>query len=439
MKSLWKRVIIGTIFTASLSISNVAFAEESSKDTNLSFEAHNMTIVNKVNTDTIAFENLTIGNTYTIYRDRMLKNKLASFTALSSSEKLSFSQLGENGGSLYVIVSSPESKDSDATEITFQSEKLSPIAAENIKISNDIHKDTVTLRNLIKGHTYTLYKDGNLKNSLSTFTATRSSNTLTFKQLGGKGGEISVVVSHPDYQTSNKTTVTFKAQPTTNVSPKNVKVTNRIKKSDTITFSGLKKGYKYNIYKDAKKKAKLASFTAQNTSKTVTVKQLGTASGKLYITAKAAGYRTSDTVIVSYAKEPFVKMKLIKQIKPVPSSAVLKKTDAHKYSYNSWTPPKYHEDELVYTYQKKLSNNLKVKSVTVYKKGDRTVTGHKNNTISVWIEAVDKNGNVFPAFKENHDVTKTIYFSTMWEIPKLNNDELLSLIDVANTFLKSFK
>lgn len=445
MKKLWKPLIIGSLLIASLPISNTAaFASEISKDENVikhaSFEASNMTIMNKVNIDTITLMNLTIGNTYTIYKDSMLKNKLTSFTAVNSSEILSFSQLGENGGSLYVVVSSPEYKDSDPTKITFLSEKLSPLAAENIKISNNIDNDKIALKNLTKGYTYTIYKDANLKNSLSAFTATNSSETLTFKQLGEKGGEIYVVVSHPDYQTSNKTPVTFKAQTTPALSPENVKVTNHLKKSDTVTLTGLTKGYKYTIFKDAKKKTKLSSFTAKNASKTLTVKQLGTTSGKLYITAKATGYSTSDTTIVSYAKEPFIKMKLLTQIKPVPSSAILKKTDAYKYSYNSWTPPKYHEDAVEYSYQKKLSGGGKIKSVIVYKKGDRSVTSHKKNTITIWIEAIDKKGEAFSVFKENHDSSPNkIYVSTMWQNPKLGNDGFLGLIEVANKFLESFK
>lgn len=75
------------------------------------------------------------------------------------------------------------------------------------------------------------------------------------------------------------------------------------KKQDTIKLSGLKKGTTYVIYKDAKKKKKLASFKATGKTKTVKIKQLGKSAGKIYIVAQESGYEPSTVTAVSYSKE----------------------------------------------------------------------------------------------------------------------------------------
>ncbi len=55
------------------------------------------------------------------------------------------------------------------------------------------------------------------------------------------------------------------------------------------------------IYKDAKKKTKLAAIKATKSTHSVKV-NLNTKGGKVYITAQAPGYSVSSTTTVSYKK-----------------------------------------------------------------------------------------------------------------------------------------
>lgn len=181
--------------------------------------------------------------------------------------------------------------------------QIPSLASKNVTVSNKIGNDKITLKGLKKGFTYTIYKDAKLKKKLKSFTAKSTTKTFTIKQVGAKGGALYVVVSKKGYSKSKATKVTFKAQPTPALAAKNVKVTNNKGKSDTIKFTGLKKGTTYTIYKDAKKKSKITSFKATSTTKTITVNQLGKSAGKIYITAKAPGYTVSALTTVSYAKE----------------------------------------------------------------------------------------------------------------------------------------
>lgn len=180
--------------------------------------------------------------------------------------------------------------------------QVASITPANVMITNNIASDKIALKGLTKGVTYTLYTDQSLKKKLTSFTATGSSKTLTVKQVGAKAGAIYIVASKSGYLSSSVAKVSFKAEPTPALSAKNVKVTNT-KKKDTIKLSGLKKGTTYIIYKDVKKKTKLASFKATSSTKTVTVKQLGKKAGKIYITAQTPGYSVSAVTTVSFSKE----------------------------------------------------------------------------------------------------------------------------------------
>ena len=268
-----------------------------------SIKASNITINNNFNSqDSISFKNLVKGATYTIYKDASKKTKLTSFTADGKTKTVKVKQLGAKAGSVYITVTKPKYKESAPTKVSYKAEKLPALAAKNVTITNNSGNDKIVLKGLTKDNTYTIYTDSKLKKKLTSFKATSTTKTLSVKQVGAKAGAVYVVASKSGYTSSSVTKVSFKGQPTAALSSKNVKVTNA-KSKDTIKLSGLKKGTTYVIYKDAKKKTKLASFKATETTKTVTVKQLGTNAGKFYITAQASGYSVSALTTVSYSKE----------------------------------------------------------------------------------------------------------------------------------------
>ena len=266
--------------------------------------ASNVTITNNFNytKDVITLKNLVKGATYTIYKDASKKTKLTSFKAEGKTKTVNVKQLGAKAGLIYITVTKPKYSESAPTKVSYKAEKLPAVVAKNVTITNNIGNDKLELKGLTKGYKYTIYTDTSLKKKLTHFTATGTTKTLSVKQVGAKAGAVYVVASKSGYTSSSATKVSYKGQPTAALSSKNVKVINA-KSKDTIKLSGLKKGTTYVIYKDAKKKTKLASFKATDTIKTVTVKQLGTSAGKIYITAQAVGYNVSALTTVSYSKQ----------------------------------------------------------------------------------------------------------------------------------------
>lgn len=268
-----------------------------------SIPTKNITITNFYNAkDQIALKGLTKGNTYTIYRDESLKNKLISFTATTKSKKLTINQLGTNAGVVYVVVSKSGYQSSKPTKVSYSKEKLVELSSKNLTVTNNSSNDTISFKGLTKGNNYTIFQDAKLKKKITSFKATDTTKTITVKQIGQKAGNIFVVVSKSPYLQSEATKVSFLAERTPALSSNNVVITNT-KKQDTITLFGLKKGTTYIIYKNAKMKTKLTSFKASTETKTITVKQLGVKEGKLYISAQSPGLRPSLLTTVNYSKE----------------------------------------------------------------------------------------------------------------------------------------
>lgn len=265
--------------------------------------AENVTISNNYGKDdVITFKNLQKNWVYRIYSDKGLTKKIKQFTPTKSSTTIKIKQIGRQKGTLYITVTKPGLLEGFPTAVKFKTEQLPQVKYGNVTVINNIgKKDTLKIKGLIKGAHYNIYKDSKLKQSIASFTATGTKKELHVP-LNDKKGKLYIVASKSGYISSRVTAVPYKAQPTVAITGKNVKVTNG-QERDTITLTGLKKGSKYVIYKDAKKKKVITSFTATNNTKTITVKQLGKREGKIYITVQAPGYLTSDTTEVPFVAE----------------------------------------------------------------------------------------------------------------------------------------
>jgi hypothetical protein len=83
--------------------------------------------------------------------------------------------------------------------------------------------------------------------------------------------------------------------------PSQIKIVNNKGKADTITVSGLTKGDKIQVYNTSSKGKLLASKTSTGSTVTLSIKQPGTKSGKIYITLTRKGMTESNRIAVSYA------------------------------------------------------------------------------------------------------------------------------------------
>lgn len=251
--------------------------------------------------DVIELKKLVKNATYRIYSDQNKKSLIKTIKASSTTAKFTTDKLNYKGGAIYVTVQELGKAESKVTKVSYKAEKLPKLAAKNVSVKNNIKNDKISFKGLSKGTTYTVYKDAKLTKKLFSFKATKTTYSKTIKQIGAKKGSIYVVASKSGYQKSAATKVNYKAEPTPKLASKNVKITNKKKGKDTVTLSGLQKGTTYVIYKDAKKKKKLATIKATKTKHSVKV-NLSTKGGKVYITAKKPGLLTSGTTTVSYKK-----------------------------------------------------------------------------------------------------------------------------------------
>jgi CTP-dependent riboflavin kinase len=82
-----------------------------------------------------------------------------------------------------------------------------------------------------------------------------------------------------------------------------IKVTNNKGKADTVKVSGIAKGDTIKVYSASSKGKLLASKKATGTSTTLSIKQLGQKSGKVYVSVTSPNLKESNRRAVSYAAE----------------------------------------------------------------------------------------------------------------------------------------
>ncbi|MBS4218977.1 hypothetical protein KHA96_11685 [Bacillus sp. FJAT-49711] len=98
----------------------------------------------------------------------------------------------------------------------------------------------------------------------------------------------------------NLVLVSSNGEKTDTLKTKPVKITNNKGKSDTIAVGDLVKGDVVKVYNASSKGKFLASTTSKGKSATLTVKQLGLKSGKIYISIKRANQLESARFAVFY-------------------------------------------------------------------------------------------------------------------------------------------
>jgi hypothetical protein len=111
-----------------------------------------------------------------------------------------------------------------------------------------------------------------------------------------------VTVTQPGLTESKRVAVSFAGEQTNALKASQVKITNNKNKNDTIAVSSIKKGDVVKVYNaDGKQLAK--SEAAKGTSTSITIKQLGTKKGTVYLTVTSSGMKESHKTAVSYSAE----------------------------------------------------------------------------------------------------------------------------------------
>ncbi len=278
--------------------------------------AATVTVTNNYNTssDTVVVTGLDEGVAVKVYATATSTEAIGSATVGTgaSSVTISIPQLGVAAGKVYVTLQAALKEESVRTAISYTAEpKTTAPAAANITVTNNITgvDDTVAVSSLAAGNIVKVYATATGTTPLGTATVAsgQTSVTITISQIGKIAGKVYVSVTESNKLESLRTLKSFAAEAvTTAPAASSITVSNNYStSSDTVVVTGLVEGDKVSVYATATATTPLGTATVASgqTSATVTIAQLGTAAGKVYVSVKASDKNESVRTAASYTAE----------------------------------------------------------------------------------------------------------------------------------------
>ena len=181
----------------------------------------------------------------------------------------------------------------------------------NIKIENNTAgtNDTITVYDLLVGDVVKVYADPSTTLPIGTATVASgvTSATISIAQLGTGSGTVYVSVTSGSNDESNRVSKNYAAEPaTSSLDAAQILVTNNpASTSDTVTVENLSPGDVVRVYNDPIDPTIIGSgtvATGQN-EVTITISQLGTTAGRVYVSISRPGMAESRRTVKSYAAE----------------------------------------------------------------------------------------------------------------------------------------
>lgn len=239
--------------------------------------------------------------------------RLGSETAVAGSYKLTVNipQIGLTAGNVYITVTSKGMIESNRVPVAYPAEpkSIAP-GVNNITVSNNAGTpDTVTVSCISSGDTVRVYnaaKAGKMLGSAAV-QSNQSEVTVNVPQIGAAAGNIYVSVTSKDENESDRTAVAYPAEATSDkISPSSVTITNNPSgKPDTILVVELSAGDTIKAYNAAKDGRQIGSavVVGGKTEATISIPQLGTASGKVYVSLAAINKLEGGRTEIAYMAE----------------------------------------------------------------------------------------------------------------------------------------
>jgi len=286
----------------------VAYAKEAvSPDLN----KNNISITNNVSAaDVVYVTGLSAGSVVKVYDTSNALIGSATVGAAKTDATVSISQLGTDKGSVNITITQPGEKESSKIPVEYSAEGTSTTPSiDNIVVTNNVGKaDTVYINNLSGNDIVRIYDSSIPAKLLGTATvdSLATDATVTIAQLGALEGKVKVAVTSTGMSESNRITVTYKAEnPSGGTVEANISVTNNAGKPDTVYITRLSAGDVVKVYDALLGGNSLGSTTVASgeTDATITIAQLGTASGNVYVTVASAGTSESKRVMAPYLAE----------------------------------------------------------------------------------------------------------------------------------------
>lgn len=275
--------------------------------------ADNIVIANNVGTsDTIKISGLSGGDTVNIYDSAKGGTLLgtATVSTYDTSVNISVTQLGSTAGSVYVSITSKNKLESNRVKAVYSAEAKSgaPLTGNITVINNAGMSDTVKVTGLNSDDVVNIYDSAKAGNLLGTATVSTydSSVTIPVTQLGSAAGSVYVSVTGKARLESERTKVDYSAEPKSNtLSTDAIVINNNAGISDTVKVTGLSGGETVSVYDAAVGGSLMGSASADTYASyaTVTITQLGTSAGSVYVSVTQKGCQESDRTKADYSAE----------------------------------------------------------------------------------------------------------------------------------------
>ncbi|TKI58597.1 hypothetical protein E8L90_26130 [Brevibacillus antibioticus] len=232
---------------------------------------------------------------------------------------ITVAQLGGNAGTVYVSATEAGKQESSRTEKGYEGEGATTAPkSDEIEIVNNVGKaDTVTIK-AAEGSVVKVYDAATAGKMLGTakVAAGKTEVTVNITQLGGEAGSVYVTVTETGKLESERIEKAFEAEAVA-TTPKagDITISNNAGKADTVTVTA-EEGTIVKVY-DAATDGKLlgyATVAKGNSEVTVSISQLGSEAGSVFISLTEAGKKESERLEKSYAAEEVTKAPAVDDI-----------------------------------------------------------------------------------------------------------------------------
>ena len=270
-------------------------------------------IVNNSGTgDTITVGGVSDSDVIKVYDSPIMGRVLGTATVgtYASDATIKINQLGLNGGTVYIAVTSKNKLESERVKLDFTAEgKSAAVKLNNIVVVNNIGtSDTITVTGLIEGDVIKVYDDISRGNQLGTATVANSKTeaVVSISQLGSSSGSVYVSVTNNGLLESEKVKISYAAESVSgSLSIENISISNNSGTNDSVTVRGLTEADTIKIFNSAVGGTLLGSATVASgkTDVAVSISQLGTNADKIYVSLIKKGMLEGDRIEVEFSGE----------------------------------------------------------------------------------------------------------------------------------------
>ncbi|OGO83370.1 MAG: hypothetical protein A2Y18_03285 [Clostridiales bacterium GWD2_32_19] len=264
--------------------------------------------------DTIEVTGLGEGDIVKLYTASKAETAVGTATveAGQTSVNMSLLQLGTVKGTLYISITSPNKLESTRTAKPYTSEPIStePVSG-SITVTNNISgtNDTVEVTGLDETDVVKVYSvlSGGGVIGTATVGAGETSVNIAITQLGTGAKSVFVSVTSTGKMESKRTSKAYDSEISVSLAATAITVTNNYTGiDDTVTVTGLAEGDIVKVYNVAFGGVAIGTATVGTglTSATVTIAQIGTGTGSIYVSVTKLNKIESKRATKAYIIEP---------------------------------------------------------------------------------------------------------------------------------------